>query len=111
MTNREDASLSLLLMWLRWYARAALVPGLFLIGLFALRGSPASLIIGAFLLVVVFPLSRLGIRMAERGRTIPALVVVSGTIWSIVFLAGARGSAARHPDGLGVAPLRTAEQK
>ena len=94
MTNREDANLSLLLMWLRWYARAALVPGFLLIGLFALRGSPASLIIGAFLLVVVFPLSRLGIRMAERGRTIPALVVVSGTIWSIVFLAGARGSAA-----------------
>ena len=53
--NREMADLSLLVSWLRWYSRVTLGIGLLLLLIFALRGSPASLIIGTFLLVVVFP--------------------------------------------------------
>ena len=49
------ADLSLLVSWLRWYSRVTLGIGLLLLLIFALRGSPASLIIGTFLLVVVFP--------------------------------------------------------
>ncbi len=90
--TREGADLSLLLVWLRWYGRWVLAIGLFLLLLFALRQSPASLIIGAFLVAVVFPVVRFGTHMAARGRTIPALAVVSASIWSVVLLTGARGS-------------------
>ena len=89
--NREGADLTLLLNWLRWYGRVALGFALSLFLLFALRGSPASLIIGAFLVAVVFPGIRFGMRVAERGRRVPALVVVSASIWSLVLMSAARG--------------------
>ena len=69
----------------------ALGIGLLLLLIFALRGSPASLIIGVFLLVAVFPGIRFGMRVAERGRRIPALAIVSASTWSMVLLTGARG--------------------
>ncbi len=90
--NREKADLSLLVIWLRWYSRAALVMGLFFLLLFALRRSPASLIFGTAAVLVFFPVIRFGVRAAERGRTMPALVVASVTIWGFVFLTAARGT-------------------
>ena len=87
-----SADLSLLLVWLRWYGRVALGLGLFFFLLFALRQSPASLIIGVVLVVVVVPMTRFGARMAGVGRTVPALAVISASIWGVVLLTAARGS-------------------
>ena len=64
---QQGEDLSLLYSWLCWYSRVALGIGFLLLLIFALRGSPASLIIGTFILVVVFPGIRFGMRVAERG--------------------------------------------
>ena len=92
--NPEQAGQSLLLVWLRWYGRVALGVGLFFLLLFALRRSPASLIIGTFTLVVIWPVIRFGIGSAERGRRTQAIAVVSATVWALVLITGARGSTA-----------------
>jgi len=89
--SRIGPDLTLLLSWLRWYGRVALGFAFVLLLLFAIRRSPASFIIGAFLLVVVFPGIRFGSRMAGEGRRVPAIIVVSASIWSLVLISAARG--------------------
>ena len=41
--------------------------------------------------MAVFPGIRFGMRVAERGRRVPALAIVSASTWSLVLLTGARG--------------------
>ena len=101
-TTRPEADLTLLTVWLRWYGWVIFTVGVFFVVIFAMRGSPASLIFAVFLTLIVFPSIRYGLRVAENGRPAPALIVSSVSLWVIALVVSARGLTAL-PAGLPMA--------
>ena len=53
---------SLLIRWMRWYSRVILLIGAFFFIVFAIRQSPASLVIASIMIFVYFPLTLYGSR-------------------------------------------------
>jgi signal transduction histidine kinase len=93
-TLTNDATVSLLITWIRWYGWAVLAVGLFFFVVFAFRQSPASLIFALGLSFFAFPILRHGLSMARKGRSIPALVAVAAVSWTFALIGAARGSTA-----------------
>ncbi len=90
----DAVKLGLLAKWMRWYSRVILFIAALLLIVFALSKSLASIIIGGGLALILFPIIRFGMRNAEMGRAIPALVVVTSTLWALALVISARGPVA-----------------
>ena len=81
-----------LLDWFRWAQRATLVIGGFFVVLFAVRRSPASLIIGGSLIALACPTLRLGASRIRRGRLGSGLAIGSASIWLTAIGVATRGT-------------------
>ncbi|MFT4562882.1 MAG: signal transduction histidine kinase/CheY-like chemotaxis protein [Gammaproteobacteria bacterium] len=81
-----------LLTWLIWYERVVIVLGIFFVGLYALRQSPASAIIGAYLLAFTWPTLRYGIVAARRHRIGVGVGTLTLSLWALALLVACRGS-------------------
>jgi len=81
-----------LLTWLIWYERVVVVLGFFFLGVYALLKSPASAIVGAFLLVFTWPMLRYGIRSARRYRFGAGVAALTVSLWVLALLVATRGS-------------------
>ncbi len=97
-SNIEDApggvKLNLLSKWMRWYSWVILFTASLLLIVYALSKSEASIIIGGGLALIVFPLIRYGMHNAESGKAVPALVIVTTTLWTLAVVISARGPVA-----------------
>lgn len=85
---------SLLLRWMTWYSRVMLLLGLFFFAVFAVRQSPASLVIGAIMTFVYFPLTVYGSKKARQNQSNPALFSIAFVCWTLVIVVAGRGSVA-----------------
>jgi len=81
-----------LLTWLIWYERTVIVLGIFFVGLFAVRQSPASAIIGVYLLAFTWPTLRYGIVAARRHRIGVGVGALTLSLWALTLLVASRGS-------------------
>ncbi len=96
--NIQDSTggvkLSLLAKWMHWYSWVILFISFLLLMVYVLTKSLASIIIGGSLALIIFPLVRFGMRNAELGKAVPALVVVTTTLWALAVAISARGPVA-----------------
>jgi signal transduction histidine kinase len=81
-----------LLDWLRWAQRGLVGFGVFFLLLFAVLRSPASLIIGIFLLALIAPAIRFSAHLVARGRVNWGLACATGTIWICALGPASRGA-------------------
>ena len=81
-----------LLTWLIWYQRVVVVLGVFFIFLFVLRQSPASAIVGLFLLGFTWPTLYYGIRSARRGQIGVGVGALSVSLWALALFVACRGT-------------------
>jgi len=89
-----DAKLTLLIKWIRWYSRALLGFGVFFFIVFAIRQSPASLIIAIIMSLIFFPASLYGLNAAKKGRAQPAIYIIIFVCWSLALVIASRGTTA-----------------
>ncbi len=80
-----------LLTWLIWYQRVVVVLGVFFMVLFAVRQSPASAIIGLFLLGFTWPTLYYGIRSTRRGQIGIGIGALTISLWALALLVACRG--------------------
>lgn len=88
--NSNDHS-TLLIRWMRWYSRVILFIGVFFLVVFAIRQSPASLVIASIMIFVYFPLSLYGSSKARQGQSNPALFSIAFVCWSLTLVVASRG--------------------
>ena len=81
-----------LLTWLIWYQRVVVVLGVFFVVLFVIRQSPASAIIGLFLLGFTWPTLYYGIRSTRRGQIGVGVGALSVSLWALALLVACRGT-------------------
>jgi signal transduction histidine kinase len=79
---------------MNWYSRVILLLGLFFFVIFAMRQSPASLVIGGIMVFVYFPLTLYGTKKARQGQSNPALFSIAFVCWTLVIVVAGRGSVA-----------------
>jgi signal transduction histidine kinase/CheY-like chemotaxis protein len=81
-----------LLTWLRLFQYAVFGLGVFFLALFAVRRSPASLVIGGSLLGLVFPSVRFAAHWIQRGRLGTGIAWGSAAIWLTALGVATRGT-------------------
>jgi signal transduction histidine kinase len=79
---------------MNWYSRVILFLGLFFVLVFAIRQSPASLVIGGIMIFVYFPLTLYGTKKARQNQSNPALFSIAFVCWTLVIVVAGRGSVA-----------------
>jgi signal transduction histidine kinase len=92
-TDTQDHGL-LLVSWMHWFSRVLIFVGIVFFIIFAIRQSPASLIIASITSFVFFPVMLYGLRKARQNRSNPALFSIAFVCWSLALLVAARGSIA-----------------
>ena len=92
-TDITDNS-SLLIRWMRWYSRVILLIGVFFLIVFAIRQSPASLVIASIMVFVYFPLTLYGSRKARQRHFNPALFSIAFVCFSLSLVVAGRGATA-----------------
>jgi len=66
VTLDSNDNSSLLIRWMRWYSRVILLIGAFFFIVYAIRQSPASLVLASIMLFVYFPLTLYGSSKARQ---------------------------------------------
>jgi len=89
-----DAKLTLLIKWILWYSRALLVVGIFFFAVFAIRQSPASLILAIIMTLIYYPASLYGLKAARKGNAKPAIYIIIFICWSLALAIASRGTTA-----------------
>jgi len=84
----------LLISWIRWYRRVILLIGGFFFVVFAIRQSPASLVIGSIMIFVYFPITIYGLRKARLNQVNPAIFSIAFVCWTLVLVVAGRGTVA-----------------
>jgi signal transduction histidine kinase len=93
-TIETNDNLSLLNRWIRWYSRVILLIAILLFAVYALRQSPASLMIACVMAFVHFPLTLYGSHKAQQQRPNPALFSIAFVCWTLALIVSARGTIA-----------------
>ena len=91
MTSQANNHALLLISWMRWYTRVILILGVFFLMIFAIRQSPASLVIALSMLLVFLPTAVFGSFQAKRGHANPAIFSIAFVCWSLSLLVAGRG--------------------
>lgn len=92
--SENNDHLSLLIRWMRWYSRVILLIALFFFAVYAVRQSPASLVIASVMAFVFFPLTVFGSRRARQQRPNPALFSIVFVCWTLALIVAGRGTVA-----------------
>jgi signal transduction histidine kinase len=93
-TIETNENLSLLVRWMRWYSRVILLIAIFFFAIYALRQSPASLVIASVMAFVYFPLTLYGSHKARQQRPNPALFSIAFVCWTLALIVSGRGTVA-----------------
>lgn len=88
---KKRSHMSLLVNWMRWFNGLLIsVGGLFFV-VFAVRGSPASLLFAIIITVIYFPLALYGLHKARQGMTTAALFSLTFVCWTLAMVVAMRG--------------------
>jgi len=89
-TDTNDHA-SLLIRWMRWYSRVVLFIGIFFFAVFAIRQSPASLMIASIMTFFYFPLSLFASHKARQHQSNAAILSITFVCWSLALIVAGRG--------------------
>ncbi len=90
----SNDNLSLLIRWMRWFSRIILLIAVFFFVLYALRQSPASLVIASVMTFIFFPLTLYGSHKARQLLPGPALFSIAFVCWALALVVSGRGTVA-----------------